>query len=117
MALLKSSQLKDLKIRNSSIVWTIDNWQLIFQLFTILEENNLIQKGIWLQEERYGNKSRTINDKNLVTKLFIQETDIGNCLKNLKVLVYYWMTVKNKISKLEKRLKTTKEMLFVILRV
>ena len=86
MAPPKSSQLEGLKIRNPPIVWTADNRQLISQLFTILEENDLIQKGIWPRKREHGNKSKTVNYRNLARKLFVQETDIGNCLEGPKVL-------------------------------
>lgn len=113
MAPPKSSQLEGPKIRNLPIIWTANNRRLIYQLFTILEENNLIRKGIWPRKGEHGNKSKTVNYKNLARKLFAQETDIGNSLEDPKVLAHYGMTVKNQISKLEKEFKTAKEMLRV----
>lgn len=110
MAPPKSSQLEGPKIRNPLIVWTADSRRLIYQLFTILEENNSIRKDIWPQK---GNKSKTVNYRNLARKLFAQETDIGNRLEDPKVLAHYGMTVKNQISKLKKGFKTAKEMLRV----
>lgn len=79
---------------------------MIYQLFRILEENNLIKKGIWPQKREYGNKSKIVNYKNLAKKLFTQKTNIGNCLDNLKVLAYYRIVVKNRLFKLKKRFKT-----------
>ena len=113
MAPPKSSQVERPKLRNPPIVWTADNRRLIYQLFTILEENNLIQKGIWLRKREHSKKSKTINYRNLARKLFAQETDIGNRLDDSKVLAHYEMTVKNQLSKLEKRFKTAKDMLRV----
>ena len=111
MAPPKSSQVE--KIRNPSIVWTADNQRLIYQLFTILEENSSIQKGIWPRKGEHGNKSKTVNYRNLARKLFAQETNIGNRLDDPKVLAHYGMTIKNQLSKLEKGFKTTKDMLRV----
>ncbi len=113
MAPPKSSQLEDPKIRNPPIVWTADNRRLIYQLFTILEENNSIQKGIWPRKGEHGNKSKAVNYRNLARKLFAQETDIGNRLEDPKVLAHYGMTVENQISKLQKGFETAKEMLRV----
>lgn len=113
MAPPKSSQLEGPKTRNPPIVWTADNPRLVYQLLTILEENSSIRKGIWPRKGEHGNKSKTVNYRNLARKLFAQETDIGNRLEDPKVLAHYGMTVKNQISKLEKGFKTTKEMLRV----
>ena len=111
MAPPKSSQVE--KIRNPPIVWTADNRRLIYQLFTILEENSSIRKGIWPRKGEHGNKSKTVNYRNLARKLFAQETDIGNRLDDPKVLAHYGMTIKNQLSKLEKGFKTAKDMLRV----
>lgn len=113
MAPPNPSQLEGPKIRYPPIVWTADNRRLTYQLFTILEENNSIQKGIWPRKGEHGNKSKTVNYRNLARKLFAQEMDIGNRLEDPKVLAHYGMTVKNQISKLEKGFKTAKEMLRV----
>lgn len=94
MAPPKFSQLESSKIRNPPIVLVADNRRLIYQLFTILEENNLIQKGIFVQKREYSNKSKIVNYKNLARKLFAQETDIDNFLDNLKVLAHYKIIVK-----------------------
>lgn len=57
-----------------------------------------------MQKKKYGNKLKTVNYRNLVKKLFAQETNISNCLNNLKVFAHYGIIVKNQLSKLEKKI-------------
>lgn len=66
-----------------------------------------------MQKGEYGIKSKTVNYRNLTKKLFAQEIDISNCQDDPKVLAYYEIIFKNQLSKLEKRFKTTKDILCV----
>lgn len=74
----------------------------------------MIKKNIWPQKGKHGNKSKEVNYRNLARKLFAQEADISDCLKDPIVFAHYRMTVKNQISKLKKRFKIDKKMLCII---
>ena len=109
----KSSQAEASKVRYPPIVWAADSRRLVHQLFTVLEENSSIRKGIWPRKREHGSKSKSANYKSLAKKLFAQEPEIGDRLEDSKVLTHYGMTIKNQISKLEKGFKVAKDMLRV----
>lgn len=76
----KSSQAEGSKVRYPPIVWAADSRRLVHQLFTVLEENSSIRKGIWPRKGEHGSKSKSANYKSLARKLFPQESEIGDRL-------------------------------------
>lgn len=53
------------------VAWNVDDKRLVKEIFTILEKNNTIQKGIWpRKEENSEEKSKISYFKALAKKLF-----------------------------------------------
>ena len=80
------------------VAWNADDKRLVKEIFMILEENSIIQKGIWPRKgENSGGKSKICHFKALARKLFQGKFQIKNLLKEDKAFTYYSTTVKNQI--------------------
>lgn len=96
------------------VAWNADDKRLVKKIFTILEENSSIRKGIWPRKgENSGRKSKISHFKALAKKLFQNEPQIKNHLKEERAVTHYGSTVKNQVARLEKRWKKAKETLGV----
>lgn len=96
------------------VAWNADDKRLVKEIFTILEENSTIRKGIWPRKGgNSGGKSKISHFKALARKLFQGEPQIKNLLKEDKAVTHYGTTVKNQVARLEKGWKKTKETLVV----
>lgn len=96
------------------VAWNADDKRLVKEIFTILEENSSIRKGIWPRKgENSGGKSKISHFKALAKKLFQNEPQIRDVLKEEKAVTHYGITVKNQVARLEKGWKKAKETLGV----
>ena len=94
--------------------WNADDKRLVKEIFTILEENSTIRKGIWPRKgENSGGKSKISHFKALARKLFQSDQQIKDLLKEDKAVTHYGTTVKNRVAQLEKGWKKAKETLGV----
>ena len=92
------------------VAWNADDKRLVKEIFTILEENSTIRKGIWPRKgENSGGKSKISYFKALARKLFQSEPQIKDLLKEDKAVTNYGTTVKNRVAQLEKVRKKAKE--------
>ena len=81
------------------VAWNADDKQLVKEIFTILEENSSIRKGIWpRKEENFKRKFKISHFKALAKKLFQNEPQIKNILKEEKAVTHYGTTVKNQVA-------------------
>ncbi len=86
------------------VAWNAEDKRLVKEIFTILEENSTIRKGIWSQRgENSGRKSKIFHFKILAKKLFQNESQIKDFLKDEKAVTHYRNAVKNQVARLEKR--------------
>ena len=96
------------------VSWNADDKRLVKEIFTILEENSIIRKGIWPRKEENSRKKLKISYfKALARKLFQSDPQIKDFLKKDKVVTYYGTMVKNWVAQLEKGWKKAKETLGV----
>ncbi|MCJ1344479.1 hypothetical protein MMC31_002682 [Peltigera leucophlebia] len=96
------------------IAWNAEDKRLVKEIFTILEKNSTIQKGIWLHRgENFGGKSKISHFKILARKLFQNELQIKDFLKEEKAVTHYENAIKNQVAQLEKRWKKAKVTLIV----
>ena len=91
------------------VAWNAKDKQLVKEIFTILEENSAIRKGIWPRRgENSGGKSKISHFKILAKKLFQNEPVIKTFLKDEKAITHYGNAVKNQVARMEKGWKKAK---------
>lgn len=96
------------------VAWNAEDKRLVKEIFTILEENSTIRKGIWPRRgENSGGKSKISHFKILAKKLFQNESQIKDFLKDEKAVTHYGNAVKNRVARLEKGWKKAKVALTV----
>lgn len=69
-ALTMSSKKSKLESLYSTVIWNTNNKRLIWMIFTIFEEDNIIRKEIWPQKgDTVSEKSKPTHYKNLAQKI------------------------------------------------
>ncbi len=82
---------------------------LVKEIFTILEKNSAIRKGIWPRRgENSGGKSKISHFKILAKKLFYNKLAIKTFLKDEKAVTHYGNAVKFQVARMEKGWKKAK---------
>lgn len=90
------------------MIWSANNKRLIWMIFTVLEEDDIIQRGIWPRKgDVVSRKLKATHYKNLAEKVLASEPEFHPIVtkNDGKAVTYFGKLVKNQLARLEKGFK------------
>ena len=91
-----------------TVIWSANNKRLIWMIFTVLEEDDTIRRGIWPRKgDTVSGKSKATHYKNLAQKVLATEPEFYPIVtqNDGKAATHFGKSVKNQLSRLEKGFK------------
>lgn len=95
-----------------TVVWSANNKRLIWIVFTVLEEDDTIRRGIWPRKgASESGKSKSTHYKNLAQKVRVSEPEFQPLVtkNNGKAATHFGTSVKNQMARLEQGFKEARE--------